>query len=334
MRPILVAELSANHNGSLETAFELMEKFAASGADAFKLQTYTASTMTFDRADAGFFIESGNWKGRSLFNLYEEAHTPWDWHKALFDKGRELGIPVFSSPFDETAVDFLEELDCPIYKIASFENQDTELIAYAAKTGKPMVISTGMADSSDIERAVQVAKDSGCKDLTILHCVSSYPAEIRDFNLTTISDMQEKFGVKVGLSDHSLGDLAATVATSLGAVMIEKHVTLDPNGGGPDDAFSMTPEQFAVMRGLVDQAFSALGGVFYGITESEKGNAIFKRSIYFSRDLRSGQIISEDDLVRRRPALGLPAFEIENLVGRTLSRDVSAEQPATWDAIV
>ena len=330
MRPLLVAELSANHNGSINNALEIMKKFAGSGADAFKLQTYTASTMTFDREDKGFFIEGGNWHGRSLYDLYQEAHTPWEWHQTLFEQGRQLGIPVFSSPFDETAVDFLEELGCPIYKIASFEIQDTALISYAAKTGKPLVISTGMADYTDIERAVRTARDAGCEDLTVLHCISSYPAKSQDFNLKTITQLRSDFHVKVGLSDHSIGDLAATVATSLGAEMIEKHVTLNPQGGGPDDAFSMTPDEFAVMRNRVDEAWQSVGQVFYGVAEAEKGNAIFKRSVYFSRDLKAGSVISVDDLIRRRPSLGLPAYEFQTLPGKKLTKDVSAEEPVTW----
>lgn len=331
MRPFLVAELSANHNGSLDKALELMDAFAERGADAFKLQTYTADTMTFDRSDKGFFIEQGNWRGRSLYSLYKEAHTPWGWHRELFDKGKSLGVTVFSSPFDETAVDFLESLDCPIYKIASFENLDVKLIAYAASTGKPMVISTGMANESDIERAVDTARESGCKDLTLLHCISSYPAPLEEFNLQTITDMREKFGVKVGLSDHSLGEFAATVASSLGATMIEKHVTLDPNGGGPDDAFSMTPSDFQQMREKIDQASLARGTVFYGSNPSEQINLEFRRSLYFSREMEIGEIISARDLVRRRPFLGLPPYEEDNLIGKALKRAVRVNDPVTWD---
>ena len=287
----LVAEISANHNGSLDRARDIMREFAHSGADLFKLQTYTPDTMTFADGDSGFHIREGNWAGRTLYDLYEEAHTPWDWHRELFEYGNSLGVPVFSSPFDETAVDFLEELGCPMYKIASFEVRDTSLIRYAARTGKPLVISTGMADLEEIERAVKAARAEGCEDLTLLHCLSSYPAPAKDFNPVTIQDLIDRFDVKVGVSDRSIEALTAALAVGQGAVMIEKHETIDTRGGGPDDEFSCEPEDFALMRAFVDQAFESRGHVTHGVTDSEKGNLVFRRSLYFEKSHEAGETV-------------------------------------------
>lgn len=261
--PYVIAEMSANHNGLIENAFLIIKKAKESGADAVKMQTYTPDTITLNCNSEEFYIRGGLWDGRTLYNLYQEAYTPWDWHKPLFDFARNIGITIFSSPFDNTAIDLLEDLNAPAYKIASFEAVDLPLIKYAASTGKPLIISTGMADAEEIQEAIDAAYSAGCKELAILHCVSGYPAPASDYNLRTIQDMQIRFGVPVGLSDHTLDNTTAIAAVALGACIIEKHFTLDRNGGGPDDSFSLEPADLAALCRDSKTAWQALGRVDY-----------------------------------------------------------------------
>lgn len=329
--PYVIAELSANHNGSLPRALEMIAAAAATGADAIKIQTYTADTITLKSDEPAFRIAGGLWNGRTLYDLYEEAHTPWDWHRPLFDKARNLGITLFSSPFDPTAVDLLEDLGAPAYKIASFEVVDLPLIRYVASTGKPMIISTGMADAEEIGEAIAAARDGGCQELVILHCVSGYPTPAADYNLRTLVDMQARFGVVTGLSDHTLDTATAVASVALGASVIEKHFTLDRNGGGPDDLFSLEPAEFTTLVQEAKVAWAALGDVDYGRKSSESGNAIFRRSLYFVRDLKAGEVITADAIRSVRPGYGLPPKEYDKIVGRPLSSDVSYGMPVTWE---
>src|SRR5690606_5671699 len=277
--PYVIAELSANHNGKLETALKIIEEAAKAGADAVKLQTYRPDTITLNSDADEFIIKGGLWNGRTLYELYEEAHMPWEWHKPLFEHARKIGIPIFSSPFDNTAVDLLEDLNAPAYKIASFEAVDLPLIKYVASTGKPMIISTGMADAEEIQNAIDAARSGGCKELAILHCVSGYPSPAEDYNLRTIPDMIERFGLVAGLSDHTLDNTTAIASVAMGAAIIEKHFTLDRRGGGPDDSFSLEPVEMAALRASVKTAWGALGSINYARKSSEQGNAQFRRSL-------------------------------------------------------
>src|SRR5690606_11756668 len=279
--PYIIAEMSANHNGSIENAFKIIEEAKKAGADAAKLQTYRPDTITLNCDSDDFRIKGGLWDGRTLYELYEVAHMTWEWHKPLFDHARKVGITIFSSPFDHTEVDLLEDLNAPAYKIASFEAIDLPLIKYVARTGKPMIISTGMADAEEIEEAIAAAKDGGCRELAILHCVSGYPAPAEDYNLRTIPDMIERFGLVTGLSDHTLDNSTAIASVALGASIIEKHFTLDRNGGGPDDSFSLEPAELTALCRDSKTAWSALGEVNYGRKSSENGNVKFRRSLYF-----------------------------------------------------
>lgn len=320
--PYVIAELSANHNGSLETAFTLLNVAKNSGASAVKLQTYTADTITLNCDSDEFRIKSGLWEGRTLYDLYQEAHMPWEWHKPLFDYARELEITIFSSPFDRTAVDLLEDLNAPAYKIASFEAVDLPLIKYVAATGKPMIISTGMADKEEIAEAIQAAYDGGCKELAILHCVSGYPAPAEDYNLRTIKDMASSFNIPVGLSDHTLDNTTAIASVVLGASIIEKHFTLDRNGGGPDDSFSLEPEDLKQLCEGAKTAWQALGQVDYGRKSSEQGNAQFRRSLYFVKDMKAGDVIDETCIRSVRPGFGLAPKFYDEILGKTLVQDV------------
>ena len=327
--PYIIAELSANHNGSLETAMRIIEQAKKAGADAVKLQTYRADTITLDCDSDEFLIKSGLWNGRTLYELYEEAHTPWEWHQPLFEHARELGITIFSSPFDSTAVDLLEELGVPAYKIASFEAVDLPLIEYVASTGKPMIISTGMASLEEIQEAVVAAKGAGCQQLALLRCVSGYPAPAEDYNLRTLTDMAERFGRVVGLSDHTLGNTTAIASVALGASLIEKHFTLDRAAGGPDDSFSLEPADLAALCRDSATAWNSLGRVDYGRKSSEQGNAQFRRSLYFVKPLKAGDVIRADAVQSVRPGYGVPPKQRNRVVGATASRDIAANSPVS-----
>lgn len=328
--PYVICELSGNHNGSLDRALVMMEAAAATGCDAIKLQTYTADTITIDHDGRGFVIEGGLWDGRKLHELYQEAHTPYEWHDALFAKGRELGVAVFSSPFDETAVNLLESLDAPAYKIASFEAVDLPLIAYVAKTKKPMIISTGMCNLSEIQEAVQTARDNGCDDLILLHCVSSYPAVFEDANLATIAHLAKAFDVVTGLSDHTPGTAAPVAAVALGCAVIEKHFTLTRADGGPDAAFSLEPAEFKALVDDSRNAWKAVGRVSYDLEGSEKGNIAFRRSLYAVADIKAGERLTRDNIRSIRPGYGLAPKNLPQLIGKTARRDIAYGEPLSW----
>ncbi|WP_396432668.1 pseudaminic acid synthase [Limnohabitans sp.] len=325
--PYVIAEVSANHNGKLATAMRIIEEAQKAGADAAKLQTYKPDTITLNCDSEDFKIRGGLWDGRTLYELYEEAHMPWEWHKPLFEHARKVGITLFSSPFDNTAIDLLEDLNAPAYKIASFEAVDLPLIKYAASTGKPMIISTGMADAEEIQEAIDAAREGGCKQLAVLHCVSGYPAPAEDYNLRTIPDMIQRFGLVTGLSDHTLDNTTAITSVAMGASIIEKHFTLDRSGGGPDDSFSLEPAELAALCQGAQTAWSALGRVDYGRKSSELGNAKFRRSLYFTRDLPAGSILQSHDIRSVRPGFGLPPKFMEHMLGRPLNRDVKSATP-------
>ena len=305
-KPYIIAELSGNHNGDINRAFQLMEEAKKAGADAVKLQTYTADTITMNHDSPDFMVKGGLWDGYKLYDLYQEAHTPWEWHPALFAKGKELDITVFSTPFDETAVDFLEELGIPLYKIASFELVHHPLIEYVAKKEKPMIMSTGMASLEEIRDAVQVAQSNGCLDLTLLHCVSAYPAAIEDCNLATMVEIKRQFpGVKIGLSDHTLGTTVAIAAVALGAQVIEKHVTLSRAEGGVDSAFSLEPHELKQLCMETKNAALSIGEVNFNRCEVERGNLIFRRSIYAIKDIERGEPFTRENIKVIRPGYGL-----------------------------
>lgn len=328
--PYIIAEMSANHNGDLKQAFRIIEAAKKSGADAIKIQTYTADTITLDCDLPDFQITEGLWAGRTLYELYEWAHTPWDWHKPLFEHARDLGITMFSSPFDSTAVDLLEDLNTPAYKIASFEAVDLPLIKYVASTGKPMIISTGMADTQEIREAIDAAYEGGCKELAVLHCVSGYPAPAEDYNLRTILDMKERYGVVVGLSDHTLDNTTAIASVALGGALIEKHFTLNRSGGGPDDSFSLEPEEMAALCRDSKTAWTALGKINYERKASEKNNIKFRRSLYFVRDLPAGSVVERDDVKSIRPGMGVTPKHLETIIGRRLNTDASRGSPVSF----
>lgn len=325
--PYVIAEISANHNGRIENALKLIDKAKAAGASAVKLQTYRPDTITLDCDDEAFQISGGLWDGRTLYELYEEAHMPWDWHAPLFDHARKTGITIFSSPFDPTAIDLLEDLNAPAYKIASFEAVDLPLIRYAASTGKPLIISTGMADAEEIGEAIEAAREGGCKELAILHCVSGYPAPAEDYNLRTIPDMIERFGLVTGLSDHTLDNTTAITSVALGASIIEKHFTLDRSGGGPDDSFSLEPKEMAELCQGANTAWSALGKVDYGRKSSEQSNTQFRRSLYFVKDLKAGDTITADAVRSVRPGYGAAPKNLDQVIGRRVSSDTPANSP-------
>lgn len=331
--PYVIAELSANHNGRLDTALRIIGEAKKAGADAVKVQTYRPDTITLDSDREEFRIEGGLWDGRTLYDLYAEAHMPWEWHAPLFEHARKLDITIFSSPFDTTAIDLLEDLGAPAYKIASFEAVDLPLIRYAAATRKPMIISTGMADEEEIAEAIEAAREGGCRELAILHCVSGYPAPPADYNLRTIPDMIERFGLITGLSDHTLDNTTAIAAVALGASIIEKHFTLDRNGGGPDDSFSLEPAEMAALCTGSRTAWEALGRVDYGRKSSEQGNVQFRRSLYFVRDLKAGEIVTPDAVRSVRPGYGLAPKYLEKVIGRTVTRNVEACTPVSMELL-
>ena len=331
--PYVIAELSANHNGRLDTALAIVEAAKKAGADAVKLQTYRPDTITLDSDGPGFVIEGGLWHGRRLYDLYQEAHMPWEWHRPLFDRARDLGITIFSSPFDTTAVDLLEDLNAPAYKIASFEAIDLPLIRQVAGTRKPMIISTGMADADEIDEAVAAAREGGCTELALLHCVSGYPAPAADYQLRTLTDMIGRWGVVTGLSDHTLDNTTAIAAVALGAALVEKHFTLDRDGDGPDDSFSLLPHELAQLCQGARTAWSALGRVDYGRKSSEVGNAQFRRSLYFVKALQAGDTIAADAVRSVRPGFGLAPKFLDDVIGRRAARDIAANTPVAWDTL-
>lgn len=333
--PFVIAELSGNHNGSLTRALEIVDAAADSGAHALKIQTYTADTMTLDIREGDFVISdpSSPWAGRTLHDLYTEAHTPWDWHGPIFERARSRGIIPFSTPFDPTAVDFLESLDVPCYKIASFENTDLPLIRQVASTGKPLIVSTGMASLGEIDALVRAARESGCSDIVLLKCTSSYPANPEDSNLRTIPMMREAFGCEVGLSDHTLGIGAAVASVALGASVIEKHFTLARTDGGVDAAFSLEPEEMRALVNETERAWQSLGTIAFGAGESETGSRVFRRSLYFVRDLPAGARLTAEDFRAIRPGHGLPPSYAELVAGRTLRRAVTRGTPVTWESL-
>lgn len=333
--PFVIAEMSGNHNRSLDRALEIVEAAAACGAHALKLQTYTADTMTLAIDTGEFFIsdESSLWKGTSLYRLYQEAHTPWEWHRPIFDHARKLGLVCFSTPFDETAVDFLESLDCPAYKIASFENTDIPLIRRAAATGKPVILSTGMATLAELDDAVRAAREAGCEDLALLKCTSSYPATPENTNILTIPDLRDRFDVQVGLSDHTLGIGVAVASVALGATLIEKHLTLQRVDGGVDSAFSLEPDEMRSLVMEIERAWQALGGIRYGPTEAEISSMKFRRSLYISKDMKAGDVLTRENLRIVRPGNGLPPKHFDALLGKTVKFDIPMGTAVRWDMV-
>ena len=325
--PYIIAEISANHNGKIENAFDIVEMAKRSGADAVKMQTYTPDTITLNSKKPDFMINEGLWAGNSLYDLYANAYTPWEWHAELFEHAKRQELTIFSTPFDFTAIELLEKLNAPAYKIASFECIDLPLIRAAASTGKPLIISTGMANESEIKDAVETALKFGSGELALLHCVSGYPAPAQEYNLFTLKDMREKFGVTVGLSDHTLSNTTAVAAVALGATLIEKHVTLDRSGGGPDDSFSLEEKDLEDLCCVTKTAWEALGKVNYERTEAEKGNVKFRRSLYFVRDLKQGDIITQDCVRSVRPGFGLAPKHLDSIIGAKLTCDVFAHTP-------
>lgn len=329
--PYIVAELSANHNGSLERALATIDAAQQCGADAIKLQTYTADTITIDCDAPDFMIRGGLWDGYKLHDLYKWAQTPFEWHQAMFDHARKRGITVFSTPFDESAVDLLESLGAPAYKIASFEMVDLPLIRYVARTGKPIILSTGMASEEEIAEAVSTARDAGCKELVLLHCISSYPAPIEQANLRQMPELANRFGAVPGLSDHTLGTTASVAAVALGACLIEKHFTLSRADKGPDSAFSLEPDELRRLCTDTRDAWLALGKAGYARQAAEAGSKVFRRSIYFVRDLAAGAIIGPDDIRRIRPGMGLAPKHFGQVVGRRLKQAVTRGTATAWE---
>ena len=334
-KPLIIAEMSGNHNQSLDRALEIVEAAAKAGAHGLKIQTYTPDTMTLDLNEGEFHISDPDslWSGKSLYELYGEAYTPWEWHKPIFDRARELGIIPFSTTFDDTAVDFLETLDVPCYKIASFENNDLPLIRRAAATGKPLIISTGMATIAELDETVRTARENGCREIILLKCTSTYPATPENSNLMTIRNLRDLFGCEVGISDHTLGIGVAVASIALGASVIEKHFTLSRADGGVDAAFSMEPEE---MRALVKEsmhAWQAIGRISYGPMETEKKSMIFRRSLYITQDMKVGDILTRENIRAIRPGHGLPPKYLEVVLGKRVGRDIKRGTPVSWDLI-
>ena len=331
--PFVIAELSGNHNGELGRALALIDAAAEAGADAVKLQTYTADTITIDHDGPGFRLEGGLWDGRTLHDLYSEAFTPYEWHEALFARARQRGVICFSSPFDDTAIELLEGLDAPAFKIASFEAIDLPLIARAARSGKPLIISTGMTSPREIEAAVATAMQAGAGGVALLHCVSAYPARFEEANLAMIPRLAADYGCVIGLSDHTPGTAAAVAAVALGARIIEKHVTLARADGGPDAAFSLEPHELAALTGDCRNAFEALGDAQYRRSETERHNRQFRRSLYVVRDVAEGQALGEGDVRSIRPGFGLDPASLTEVMGRTAARALKRGEPLAWDML-
>ena len=332
--PYVIAEISANHNGQLKNALKLIDMASRCGANAVKLQSYTPDTITLDCDHEDFIIRVGLWDGRRLYDLYKEAFLPWEWHKPLFEHASKVGISIFSSVFDNSSVDFLENLNTPAYKIASFEAVDIPLIKYAASTGKPMIISTGLADQEEISEAIDAARSAGCSNLAILHCVSGYPAPIGDYNLRTIEDMRERFGVVTGLSDHTVSNITALAGVALGASIVEKHITLDRQGGGPDDSFSLESVDLERLCREAKITWQALGAVDYGLKSSEIGNIKFRRSLYFVRPLKAGTKIIAEDIRSVRPGYGAAPKHYDSIIGKTVKYSVTKNTPVDLNNIV
>ncbi|WHY24115.1 pseudaminic acid synthase [Bacillus velezensis] len=333
--PFIIAEMSGNHNQSLERAFHIIEAAAKAGAHALKIQTYTADTMTLNMNTKDFKIEDNNslWSGSTLYTLYQQAYTPWEWHKPIFDKCRELGMIPLSTPFDESAVDFLEDLGVPIYKIASFENTDIPLIKKVAATGKPIIISTGMATVAEIDETITAAKEAGCKELILLKCTSTYPASPVNTNISTIPHMKELFNCQVGLSDHTMGTGVAVASVALGATVIEKHFTLSRADGGVDSAFSLEPPELKELVVETERAWQALGQITYGPTDKEKASLKFRRSIYVTKDIKAGEIFTKENIKVIRPGFGLEPKYFDLIIGKTATKHISAGTPLGWDSI-
>lgn len=334
-RPFIIAEMSGNHNQSLDRALEIVEAAANAGAHGLKLQTYTPDTMTIDLDEREFHIDDPKslWAGTSLYKLYGQAYTPWEWHRPIFEKARALGLIPFSTPFDDTAVDFLERLDVPCYKIASFENTDLPLIRRVAATGKPLIISTGMATVAELDETVRAAREAGCTQLVLLKCTSTYPATPENTNILTIPHMRELFGCEVGLSDHTMGSGAAVASVALGATVIEKHFTLRRTDGGVDSAFSMEPAEMAQLVVESERAWQALGRVRYGAIEAEKSSIQFRRSLYVVKDLKAGETLSRDNVRAIRPGWGLPTKYLPQVLGRRVRCDVKRGTALKWDLL-
>lgn len=334
--PFIIAEMSGNHNQSLERALEIVEAAAKTGAHALKIQTYTPDTMTLDLDEREFHISDSSslWSGTSLYKLYGQAYTPWEWHKPIFERARELGIIAFSTPFDDTAVDLLESLEVPCYKIASFENTDLPLIRRVAATGKPMLISSGMASIAEIDDTVRAAREAGCKDLVLLKCTSTYPATAGNTNILTIPHMRELFGCEVGLSDHTMGVGVSVASVALGATVLEKHFTLNRADGGVDSTFSMEPAEMAQLVVEAERAWQSLGEIAYGCTNSEKKSMVFRRSIYISEDVVAGEVLTTKNLRCVRPGMGLAPKYYNLLLGRKIKCAVNRGTPMTWELLL
>jgi N-acetylneuraminate synthase len=334
-RPFVIAEMSGNHNQSLDRALAIVDAAAGAGAHGLKIQTYTADTMTLNLREGGFAINDAKslWNGKTLYDLYQEAHTPWEWHAAIFDRCRAYGMVGFSTPFDETAVDFLETLSVPIYKVASFENTDIPLIRKIAATGKPMIVSTGMATVAELDQTVRTARAAGNRDLVLLKCTSTYPASPKDTNITTMPHLRDLFGCQVGLSDHTMGIGVAVASVALGATVIEKHFTLSRAEGGVDSAFSLEPAELAELVEETGRAHQALGQITYGPTAAEQDSTKFRRSLYIVEDMRAGDTLTEKNLRRIRPGFGLAPAYYDDVLGRKLKRDARKGTPLSWDLI-
>ncbi|MEK9197498.1 MULTISPECIES: pseudaminic acid synthase [Bacillales] len=335
-KPFIIAEMSGNHNHSLERALHLVDLAAEAGVDALKLQTYTPDTITLDVHTGEFFIshDSNLWKGQSLYNLYKEAYTPWEWHEAIFNRAKEHGLLAFSSPFDETAVDFLETLNVPAYKIASFENVSIPLIRKVARTGKPLIISTGMATAAELDEAVRAARDEGNEQIILLKCTSTYPATPANSNLATIPHMRELFGTEMGLSDHTMGVGVAVAAVTLGATVIEKHFTTSREEGGVDSAFSMEPHELKMLVEETERAWQSIGRIKYGPTEAEIASLEHRRSLYIAQDLKEGDILTKENVRDVRPGLGLPTKYYDLVIGKAIKKDAQKGTPLSWDLLL
>ena len=330
--PFVIAEMSGNHNQSLERALEIVDEAAKTGAHALKIQTYTPDTMTLDLDEREFHISDPKslWAGTSLYKLYGEAYTPWEWHKPIFDRAYELGMIAFSTPFDDTSVDFLESLDVPCYKIASFENTDLPLIRRVAATGKPLIISTGMASIAELDDTVKAAREAGCKDLILLKCTSTYPATASNTNILTIPHMRELFGCEVGLSDHTMGVGVSVASVALGATVIEKHFTLNRTDGGVDSTFSMEPVEMAQLVQEAEKAWQAMGQISYGATEAEKKSLVFRRSLYIVKDLKAGDVLTSDNVRAIRPGFGLATKYLDVVLGKSVNQDIDRGTALNW----